>query len=93
MKLLKTISLLVLTTIVVLSCKKDATKNREQELRGTLWSGEFLYTYDFPKVTTTQPFSLLLNADQTITWFDISGEHPGVWSILDNKITITFFDG
>jgi hypothetical protein len=93
MKLLKSISLLAIT-LTILSCKKNSdspSTNWEQDLKATAWSGDFQFSGGSNQ--TIQPLSLLLNADNTVTWFSITGSFPGVWSVKDNKITITFTDG
>lgn len=92
MKLLKIIGILVIT-INLFSCKKDngttSNENWESELKATAWSGEFQFNYGGAN-QTVQPFSLLLNADNTANWFDITGVLSGVWSVKENTITITF---
>ena len=38
-----------------------------------------------------QPFSIVLNADGTLTWSDIQNSRPGgTWTNAENKITIKF---
>ena len=95
MKLKKSISLL-LTIMIMLSCKKSELKtdtgNLAEELKGSVWAGEFKYTVGLnPEL---QPFSAMLNNDGTLTWSDLQNTRAaGTWSINGNKINLEFPDG
>ena len=91
MKTLKTLSLLFITVISMLSCKKsDEAISWKEELKGSAWSGEFKYTKDADYMDL-QPFSIIINNDGTLTWSDIQSTRPdGTWVVEGNKVTITF---
>lgn len=94
MKLKNSISLLFMIMIIMLSCKKsevkndtvDNTNNLAEELKGSIWAGEFRYTTGYQGL---QPFSLILNNGGTLTWSDIQNTRAaGTWAVEGNKITI-----
>jgi hypothetical protein len=95
MKLKKSISLL-LTIMIMLSCKKSELKNDTvnlaEELKGSVWAGEFKYTID--RYQELQPFSVVLNNDGTLTWTDFQNTRAaGTWLIDGNKINLKFPNG
>jgi len=95
MKLNKYISLL-LAIMIMLSCKKSELKNDTgnlaEELKGSVWAGEFRYTVGASQ--ELQPFSIMLNNDGTLTWTDFQNSRPGgTWLIDGNKISLRFLNG
>lgn len=80
----------------MLSCKKGDVKNDRnnlgEELKGSVWAGEFRYTTG--AYQGLQPFSAVLNNDGTLTWTDIQNTRAGgKWTIEGNKINLKFPDG
>ena len=91
---MKKIILVAITAITVLtSCKKSNNEtpvNWAEELKGTLWAGEFKYNIGAYK--GLQAFSIEMNGDGTVIWSDLNnGSRPvGKWTTAANKVTITF---
>ncbi|MEO6316267.1 MAG: hypothetical protein ABIU63_14235 [Chitinophagaceae bacterium] len=76
------------------SCKKSndtstPAVNWNEELKGTVWAGEFKYTTGVFK--ELQPFTLVVNSDGTTTWTDMDAPRAGgSWKVDGDKITLTF---
>ena len=94
MKQVHSFLLLCAAVFTFFSCKKsnDAGSpavNWNEDLKGTVWAGEFKYTSgDFQDL---QPFTLMLNSDGTTTWTDMdSPRSGGSWKVQGDKITLTF---
>ncbi len=89
MKKFKIIGLLLTTIITVSSCKKEVAVNWAEELKGTVWSGEFKNTTGFYQ--GVQYFSIVLNDYGKLTWHDIKGSQTNLnWTTSSGKIIITF---
>lgn len=96
MKLKNSISLLFMIMITMLSCKKNEVKTESvtlaDELKGSVWAGEFRYTAG--AYQGLQPFSAGLNSDGTLTWTDFQNTRAGgTWLIEGNKINLRFPNG
>jgi hypothetical protein len=96
MKHLKSISLLLIAATIILSCKKEGTSsnvpaNPTDNLKGTVWSGEFQYTSG--AFQNLQPFSLVVENNNTLTWYENGSSLSGVWEVQGSKITITYTNG
>lgn len=102
MKNVKLLSLFFAVATMLYSCKKSndsimtsptptpvPTINWNEELKETVWAGEFKYTTG--AFTDLQPYSLNLNTDGTTTWTDLESTRPGgTWKVQANVITLTF---
>lgn len=80
----------------MLSSNKSEVKNDSnilaEELKGSVWAGEFRYTTG--AYQCLQPFSIVLNDDGTLTWTDIQNTRAGgTWGLEGNKINIKFPNG
>ena len=96
MKHLKSISLLLIAATTILACTKtgtsdDISENQTGDLKGTVWAGEFQYTSGANQ--NLQPFSLILENNNTLTWYENGSSLPGVWSVQGGKVTITYTNG
>jgi hypothetical protein len=95
MKIFKPISLLFFAGAIIASCNKDDNNNGDtnwaEELKQTTWAGEYQLTSG--AYQGLQPFSIKLNTDNTLTWYEIGATLPAVWSVRGNQITITFTNG
>ena len=91
---LKTISVLLITVITILSCKKsndDKPVNWAEELKGSVWAGEF--KYNTGAYTGLQPVSIVINNDNTLTWYEVAGSYTATWLVSGNTVTIKFISG
>lgn len=100
MKHLKSITLLLLATTTIFACKKTGTssdvpqnpgQNPTQDLKGTVWAGEFQYTSG--AYQNLQPFSIIVDNNNTLTWYENGSSLSGVWAIQGEKVTITYTNG
>lgn len=105
MKHLKFLKVVCIITILCFSCKKNTdspdngnpappvtTVNWTEELKNTLWAGEYKYTTGVDQ--SLQPFSLLLKDDGTITWADVENERAaGTWKVNGSQINFSFING
>lgn len=98
MKHLKSISLVLFVAATILGCKKDTTTTSGnvpgtpvENLKSSVWAGEFQYTSG--AFQNLQPFSLTLENNNTLTWFENGLSLSGVWAVQGNKITITYTNG
>ncbi|HTE23734.1 hypothetical protein [Flavitalea sp.] len=96
MKHLKSISLLLIAATTFLACKKNGTSNEvlenpTEDLKGTVWAGEFQYTSGV--FQNMQPFSIVLEKNNTVTWYENGLSLSGVWSVQGGKITIQYTNG
>ena len=63
--------------------------NWNEALRNTAWTGQFNYTAGAHM--GSQPFSITMNEDGTLTWSDSGSTRPGgTWKVNNDRVTITF---
>jgi hypothetical protein len=95
MKYLNYSTCLFILSLSLFACKKSNNQpsviatNWGQDLKGTIWAGNFNYTtgtYQGP-----QPYSMELKDDGTIMWYDVTSERVGgTWTVKDSTVTFTF---
>jgi hypothetical protein len=77
---------------ISVSCKKSKEVNRDEELIGTVWAGEYQLTSGGN--LTPQAFSIELKPDSTATWHDINKSENGTWlSKGGGYVQLTFGTG
>ncbi|HTE30910.1 MAG TPA: hypothetical protein VK666_11095 [Chryseolinea sp.] len=70
-------------------CKKDnktapATVDHSGAIKNTVWTGESNYTGK-----AVEPVSIAFNADGSLTFYELSGEHGGIWKLDNEKLTVS----
>ncbi len=90
MTLLAKISIFIILLMAAFGCKKSGTDSTStKDLKGTVWAGEFQYTTG--SFVESQPFSIVINDDGTLTWHDQQNSRPGgKWKTEGDKIILTF---
>ena len=83
----KCINLMLVTLLsmcILVSCKKSTSKDYSLSVKDKTWWGVFTYTGQ-----PLQYYSVHFNADNTLSWSQLSGNYPGQWTISDRHITFT----
>lgn len=71
-----------------LACSKSENSSPAFDPKNTLWSG--VYHYTSGAYVGPNEFTILLNADNTVQWTDISSSRAGgVWKLDGQNITVT----
>ena len=96
MKRLKSIGFLILAATTIFACKKESTSsnvpvNSPENFKSSVWAGEFQYTSGASQIL--QPFSIVVDNNNTLTWYENGLSLPGVWSIVGSKVEITYTNG
>ena len=86
----------MIAATTIFACKKEGTSstvpaNPTENLKGTVWAGEFQYTSG--AFQNLQPFSMVVENNNTITWYENGLSLSGVWAVREGKITITYTNG
>jgi hypothetical protein len=77
--------LALILTAILFSCKKDNPKNYNASIAEKTWWGMLAYSGKTPEY-----YSILFNADNTLTWSEFAGNSPGHWVLDGKRLTITF---
>jgi len=78
----------VVITGTIFSCKKSNTpgpKDYSLSVKDKTWWGALVYTGK-----STEYYSVHFNADNSLTWSQMSGDYNGQWVLTGKQLTITF---
>ena len=84
-KYVNTILAILFYAPLLLSCKKDSTKDYTASIAGKTWWGVFTYTGK-----DAEYYSIHFNADNTLLWSQFSGDYTGRWVVNGAALTMSF---
>ncbi len=82
------ILLVLLSTAISFSCKKDSTaagKDYAASVKDKTWWGMLAYTGK-----PQEPYSVHFNTGNSLNWSQLPGDNPGHWALDGKALTITF---